>query len=300
MRIFFSTIIFAVLMISYANAQSVLNQDSGTLMRQLQNAEEELLRSRDAYISQETEVSDPIWIRGEDGGIHIIDGVKLRQRVQGFVFTAQVLGLEQTMLDALPSELRIMVEFLGEETRADLATDRMMEGYRSLSIRNRQEIFSIIEVHLDRVRDAFFAAMEVRDAGVGNNSDSDSGSGESGITVNQSKLALSGVRACSTANLESGRKWLFRNPDVPGASTYHETTGFICRGDGVRFFKLDGQSLTGFSCASNWSDCASDPSFDSVFRPPTRNSQLAGQSYTVWTLEWTNGTTHDWDLWIED
>jgi len=156
--------IFLTLLFAMTFPGTAQNFSPESRMEYFREAEERLLRLRDGYKRQEASFSDPIWLRGEDESIHIVDGARLRDRAESWIFIAQALGFEQAMLDTIPPELRIMAEFLGEGGRAELAADKMMEGYRTLSRRNRQDVLEAIEGMLDRSREEFFAAKQERDA----------------------------------------------------------------------------------------------------------------------------------------
>lgn len=114
--------------------------------------EEHVLEVQAEYLARERELTEPLWVRTKSGDIRIVDGARLRTRLEGLVFVLRSMGLETAALESLSPMMRIAAELAGEEGRADIAVFRVMETLQARSNAVRGEAIGGLDSLLEAVR----------------------------------------------------------------------------------------------------------------------------------------------------
>ena len=250
------------------------------------STEDKLLNARSTALRQERDTDDPLWIVDKSGVVHVVSGASLRERIVALAAMGQMTGVESVLIGKLPLWAQAGALVVGDEGRAEIFADRVMARYREASANNRRLALAQVERRLEEARAAFFRAKAQRDHSAGG----------SGVTVNVSKLALSGARICSSANLKSGRHWVYYNSaNTRAKGEFYEHGGFLCKSDGKRFYRM-GNPMLAFQCRANWQGCDRKRHLDFKEKGPSKDGNWNGKTYTSLFADWVNSSSSDWIL----
>ncbi len=102
-----------------------------------------------------------------------------------------------------------------------------------------------------------------------------------------------------------GQAWTHYNPhNTLSLRRYHRSGNFICGDKGERAFILKGSALEGYRCASGWTDCSRDRSYDgTLLEPPdTQDVTMEGRAVTIYRypFSWTNSEASNWIMSIHN
>ncbi len=281
--------VFLAILLSSMVAATAWGQEPETPQERMDfwsSSEDKALNIRSTLLRLERDTDDPLWIVDKNGAVHIVSGASLRERIVALAIVGQTTGIESALIGTLPVWARAGALIVGDEGRAEILADRVMAQYREASANNRRLAMAEVERRLEIARTGFFRAKDDRDGGAG----------DSGVTVNVSKIALSGASTCSSANLTSGRHWVYYNPANSGAyGEFYEHGEYLCKSDGKRFYKK-GKPLLAFQCGANWQGCDRRPDLDFEEKGKSKDGNWNGKTYTSLLADWVNSSSSDWIL----
>ncbi|HFE37932.1 MAG TPA: hypothetical protein ENK06_05875 [Gammaproteobacteria bacterium] len=144
---------------------TVFAQNATPAMLQWSQMEDRTLQIRSDYLEIEAQMQSPIWIKDAQGLYEVIDGEKLRTRVEGFASIAELMIVDSQSIEGFGSDIAnsIIASIVAEKIRGVDPVGKILNAYQKYSARNRRALFEELDDMLEFARAQFALELAKRE-----------------------------------------------------------------------------------------------------------------------------------------